>query len=205
MKKAILMLVATTLAFIGCVSNNTHKNSTTTVDLISKLNSFEIAKTTESYMTDSLAQLFPETLMFLGHTENKVGYMLLMNTLPTTYSIYQSKPDMSKYFSWVNITLVKNEGHTLGLLPRHAFVNDGEITDAMKQYGMNFAEKKDLICINLKKIDQALSVLPADELNGEKINGSLSCAVLKRIPLKCSSWATCMLRMLGIIDNLRMY
>ncbi len=168
MKKVILVLVATTFAFFGCVSNNTQK----TDDLISKLRSFEIARTTENYMTDSLANLFPETLMFLGHTENKVGYMLLMNTLPTTYSFYKSKPDMFKYFSWVNITLVKNEDRTLGLLPRHAFVDDVEITDVMKTYGMNFAEKKDLICINFKKIDQALSVLPLDELKGEKINGS---------------------------------
>lgn len=170
------MFVAISFALYACVSN-THKNSTATVDLISKVSQFEIAKTTESYMTDSLAHRFPETLMFLGRTDNKGGYMLLMNSLPNTYDMYKEykakmNTDMSKYFSWVNITLIDNGNNTLGLLPRHAFVDDSELTGVMTSYGMNFSEKKDLICINLKKSDQSLPVLPLDELNGEKINGS---------------------------------
>ncbi len=180
MKKIIVTLLVIA-AFAGISScNNTAKQSQATTDtqmedIFSQLNKFEKATTTETYLNDSLAQKFPGTLLFFGQTKNKKGNVIIVNSLPATFS---SMTDLTKALReltggvhMVNVTLLEDGDHFLALLPKHSFENDLDLSPALEEYGMKFDQINDLISIRFKKKGSALNVAVLDELDSSKIDG----------------------------------
>lgn len=173
MKK--LIISALTLLIVSC--NNQQKpapkgNMTPELSaIIDRASSFEKATATETPLTDSLAEHFPETLMFIGRMQG--GDVLFFNTLPTTFTLYQERRDIFDHLSYVNITLFEKEKYTLGMLPKHSFEkDDSDIIEMLKAQGMNFSQSKDLITIRFKKKNQGLNVSALDSIDGKKLENA---------------------------------
>lgn len=173
MKKKLPLLFVATILIVGTmfVLQRNKQGMTSPEQIAAKLSTFEKASVSERVLTDTLANICPQTFLFLGLLRDDVG-VIIMNSLPKTIQDFNPV-----YFqmSHCNLTFLQKNDQVYGLVPQGAFGKNVDLFTLLQAGGFqaNLAKDLGLVTIPLGKVEQySLSLPLLDHLNPEKLEGS---------------------------------